>query len=102
MGLFVVHQGPSLFQLPAHRTLDNTVVARSHDIRQDRPIFEIKRKGRPPSQCQSCRESRRATGSHSKCTCKQDKPAADEEPKPDGPNFKGFSLLFCLAKADVF
>ncbi|KIY45277.1 hypothetical protein FISHEDRAFT_23515, partial [Fistulina hepatica ATCC 64428] len=35
----------------------------------DRPLFEVKRKGRPPSQCQRCRELRKSRKYHSKCTC---------------------------------
>ncbi|KAF9535781.1 hypothetical protein CPB83DRAFT_802372 [Crepidotus variabilis] len=35
----------------------------------DRPLFEIKKKGRPVSQCTSCRELRQSKKLHSKCTC---------------------------------
>ncbi|TFK30668.1 hypothetical protein FA15DRAFT_662692 [Coprinopsis marcescibilis] len=35
----------------------------------DRPLFEIKKKGRPVSQCTKCRELRQAKKVHSKCTC---------------------------------
>jgi hypothetical protein len=35
----------------------------------DRPLFEIKRKGRPVSQCEKCRELRQSKKLHSKCTC---------------------------------
>ncbi|GLB36584.1 putative copper-fist [Lyophyllum shimeji] len=37
----------------------------------DRPLFEIKKKGRPVSQCQKCRELRQAKRVHSKCTCNE-------------------------------
>ncbi|KAH6917154.1 ACE1 transcription factor [Coprinopsis sp. MPI-PUGE-AT-0042] len=35
----------------------------------DRPLFEIKKKGRPVSQCPKCRELRQSKKVHSKCTC---------------------------------
>ncbi|TFK76662.1 hypothetical protein BDN72DRAFT_806673 [Pluteus cervinus] len=35
----------------------------------DRPLFEIKKKGRPVSQCEKCRELRQSKRVHSKCTC---------------------------------
>ena len=44
---------------------------------KDRPIFEIKKKGRPPSQCQKCRDLRKYKDSHVKCSC-NDKSASAE------------------------
>ncbi|KAF9455318.1 hypothetical protein BDZ94DRAFT_1205886 [Collybia nuda] len=41
----------------------------------DRPLFEIKKKGRPVSQCDKCRELRQSKRVHSKCTCS---PAGDD------------------------
>jgi len=38
----------------------------------DRPLFEIKKKGRPVSQCQKCRDLRQRKRIHSKCTCNHD------------------------------
>src|ERR1700733_13571948 len=35
----------------------------------DRPLFEIKKKGRPVSQCEKCRELRQSKRMHSKCLC---------------------------------
>lgn len=35
----------------------------------DRPLFEVKKKGRPVSQCTKCRELRQSRKVHSKCTC---------------------------------
>ncbi|KAL4260975.1 Copper-fist domain-containing protein [Pleurotus pulmonarius] len=35
----------------------------------DRPLFEVKKKGRPVSQCEKCRELRQSRRVHSKCTC---------------------------------
>ncbi|KAG6902991.1 hypothetical protein C0995_008564 [Termitomyces sp. Mi166 len=37
----------------------------------DRPLFEIKKKGRPVSQCEKCRELRQSKRVHSKCTCNE-------------------------------
>lgn len=35
----------------------------------DRPLFEIKKKGRPVSQCEKCRELRKNKRMHVRCTC---------------------------------
>ncbi|EED85767.1 hypothetical protein POSPLDRAFT_47293, partial [Postia placenta Mad-698-R] len=35
----------------------------------DRPLYEIKKKGRPVSQCNKCRELRRTKRMHNKCNC---------------------------------
>ncbi|KAG1804153.1 copper fist DNA binding domain-containing protein [Suillus variegatus] len=35
----------------------------------ERPLFEVKKKGRPVSQCKTCRELRNSKRVHSKCTC---------------------------------
>jgi len=35
----------------------------------DRPLFEIKKKGRPVSQCDTCRTLRQSRKMHSKCLC---------------------------------
>ncbi|EKM60433.1 uncharacterized protein PHACADRAFT_83199 [Phanerochaete carnosa HHB-10118-sp] len=35
----------------------------------DRPLFEVKKKGRPVSQCNKCRELRKTKRMHSKCEC---------------------------------
>lgn len=35
----------------------------------ERPLFEIKKKGRPVSQCEKCRELRQTKRVHSKCVC---------------------------------
>lgn len=37
----------------------------------ERPLFEIKKKGRPVSQCTKCRELRQAKKVHNKCTCSE-------------------------------
>ncbi|KAG6334229.1 hypothetical protein ID866_4859 [Astraeus odoratus] len=35
----------------------------------ERPLFEVKKKGRPVSQCPKCRDLRQVKRVHSKCTC---------------------------------
>jgi hypothetical protein len=35
----------------------------------DRPLFEIKKKGRPVSQCEKCRQLRQSKKVHTKCIC---------------------------------
>ncbi|KAF8588529.1 hypothetical protein K439DRAFT_641457 [Ramaria rubella] len=37
----------------------------------ERPLFEIKKKGRPVSQCQTCRQLRKNKRMHVKCSCAQ-------------------------------
>ncbi|KAL1679545.1 hypothetical protein EV122DRAFT_277125 [Schizophyllum commune] len=38
----------------------------------DRPLFEIKRKGRPVTQCEHCRELRKTKQVHVKCVCEKE------------------------------
>ncbi|KAJ9096631.1 hypothetical protein QFC20_006394 [Naganishia adeliensis] len=45
----------------------------------ERPLFEVKRKGRPVTQCQHCRQARRDKALHVKCECAAPAPT---EPKP--------------------
>ncbi|ORY35493.1 hypothetical protein BCR39DRAFT_510076 [Naematelia encephala] len=42
----------------------------------DRPLFEVKKKGRPATQCQFCREKRKGPGAsvHTKCQCGDPRP----------------------------
>lgn len=47
----------------------------------DRPLFEIKKKGRPVTQCARCRELRKTRSYHSKCLC--DKPATASQKEPE-------------------
>ncbi|KAF8499104.1 copper fist DNA binding domain-containing protein [Russula emetica] len=37
----------------------------------ERPLYEIKKKGRPVSQCERCRQLRNTKKVHSKCTCSE-------------------------------
>jgi hypothetical protein len=37
----------------------------------ERPLYEIKKKGRPISQCERCRQLRNTKKMHSKCTCSE-------------------------------
>ncbi|KIJ59894.1 hypothetical protein HYDPIDRAFT_99864, partial [Hydnomerulius pinastri MD-312] len=47
----------------------------------DRPLFEIKKKGRPVTQCEHCRELRKTKQVHVKCLCgAQDSGASSPEP----------------------
>ncbi|KAG7450792.1 uncharacterized protein BT62DRAFT_535500 [Guyanagaster necrorhizus] len=46
----------------------------------DRPLFEIKKKGRPVSQCESCRELRQSRRVHSKCNCNNKDEAGPSQP----------------------
>ncbi|KAH8101551.1 hypothetical protein BXZ70DRAFT_101577 [Cristinia sonorae] len=41
----------------------------------ERPLFEVKKKGRPVSQCEKCRELRKTKRVHSKCDCSLNKDA---------------------------
>jgi hypothetical protein len=47
----------------------------------DRPLFEVQRKGRPVSQCEPCREMREKKRVHNKCSCN----GGSSEPMPRGP-----------------
>jgi hypothetical protein len=52
----------------------------------DRPLFEIKKKGRPVTQCEHCRELRRTKQVHVKCICEsRDDTAKPSEPKKIAP-----------------
>ncbi|WVQ79676.1 hypothetical protein IAT38_001776 [Cryptococcus sp. DSM 104549] len=44
----------------------------------DRPLYEVKKKGRPATQCKHCKEKRKTTGSsvHTKCKCGSADPKA--------------------------
>jgi len=50
----------------------------------DRPLFEIKRKGRPVTQCEHCRELRKTKQVHVKCLCE----VKEEPPKATSSTFK--------------
>ena len=56
----------------------------------DRPLFEVKKKGRPVSQCEKCRELRKTKRMHGKCTCATTSAAGSSaESRPaDGPATK--------------
>ncbi|PIL29324.1 transcription factor [Ganoderma sinense ZZ0214-1] len=45
----------------------------------DRPLFEIKKKGRPVTQCEHCRELRKTRQIHVKCVCESKELALAEE-----------------------
>ncbi|KAJ2795985.1 copper-binding transcription factor, partial [Coemansia guatemalensis] len=48
----------------------------------DRPLNLVRRKGRPPTQCNKCRELRRTRKAHVKCLCAEIKPAAGDTDTP--------------------
>lgn len=48
----------------------------------DRPLFEIKKKGRPITQCEHCRELRKTKQVHVKCMCEAKEHPLDKEPAP--------------------
>ncbi|KAK4051485.1 copper-binding transcription factor [Microbotryomycetes sp. JL221] len=44
-------------------------------VHPDRPLFEVKKKGRPKTQCLRCQKRRETTGGHGRCDCpKTDEP----------------------------
>ncbi|KAI0825403.1 hypothetical protein BC628DRAFT_1374965 [Trametes gibbosa] len=73
----------------------------------DRPLFEIKKKGRPVSQCERCRELRKTKRMHSKCTCGNIPSTSEAGPSPQtstamagadegaAPKPRGVSLRLC-------
>ncbi|KAI9513486.1 hypothetical protein F5148DRAFT_1156048 [Russula earlei] len=48
----------------------------------DRPLFEIKKKGRPITQCEHCRELRKTKQVHVKCMCEAKEHPSDKELVP--------------------
>ncbi|KAI9275748.1 hypothetical protein BDA99DRAFT_431037, partial [Phascolomyces articulosus] len=44
----------------------------SHCKHKERPLIEIKKKGRPATQCKRCRELRTKRQLHVKCDCNDD------------------------------
>ncbi|PPQ83395.1 hypothetical protein CVT25_003842 [Psilocybe cyanescens] len=49
----------------------------------DRPLFEIKKKGRPVTQCEHCRELRKTKQVHVKCICEaKEESSYQQGPKP--------------------
>ncbi|KDQ12486.1 hypothetical protein BOTBODRAFT_112907, partial [Botryobasidium botryosum FD-172 SS1] len=68
-----------------------------------RPLFEIKRKGRPVSQCDHCRELRKTKQVHVKCLCEgraddlsDPTLKAKKSPPPPSPPVTAHSLVPCL------
>ncbi|KAF9072670.1 copper fist DNA binding domain-containing protein [Rhodocollybia butyracea] len=50
----------------------------------DRPLFEVKKKGRPVSQCEKCRALRQSKKVHSKCNCHAQEDKPPKLPVPPG------------------
>ena len=63
----------------------------------DRPLYEIKKKGRPVSQCAKCRQARQSRRVHAKCTCadaelpESRKPSSSSSSSSRPPSKKGSS-----------
>lgn len=54
----------------------------SHCSHVDRPLFEIRKKGRPVTQCTFCRDLRKTKQVHIKCACSGDKKASSASSTP--------------------
>jgi hypothetical protein len=65
----------------------------------DRPLFEIKKKGRPVTQCEHCRELRKTKQVHVKCICEAKEPSPSIAPKKKGVFFKNLEIF---ADANIF
>ncbi|KAF8604777.1 copper-fist-domain-containing protein [Ceratobasidium sp. AG-I] len=50
----------------------------------ERALFEIKKKGRPVTQCDHCRELRKTKQVHVRCSCDSKPDQAPAAPKPAG------------------
>ena len=61
------------FPLPVAHTHSSETCIKGHRSSSckhtDRPLFEIKKKGRPVTQCDHCRELRKTKQVHVKCSC---------------------------------
>ncbi|TDL20665.1 copper-fist-domain-containing protein [Rickenella mellea] len=55
----------------------------------DRPLFEIKKKGRPVTQCEHCRELRKTKQVHVKCLCEHRDESEGQEVSHSIPAKKG-------------
>ncbi|CAK5271082.1 unnamed protein product [Mycena citricolor] len=58
----------------------------------DRPLFEIKKKGRPVTQCEHCRELRKTKQVHVKCICESKEPPSPTS-SCSAPKKKGTPVL---------
>ncbi|KAF7301280.1 ACE1 transcriptional factor [Mycena indigotica] len=58
----------------------------------DRPLFEIKKKGRPVTQCEHCRELRKTKQVHVKCICEVKEPPSPTS-LPGKPKKKGTPVI---------
>ncbi|KAJ7861714.1 copper fist DNA binding domain-containing protein, partial [Mycena olivaceomarginata] len=66
----------------------------------DRPLFEIKKKGRPVTQCEHCRELRKTKQVHVKCICEAKEPSPSIAPKKKG-MFWRYSLAVLILLLQV-
>lgn len=68
-GMYIFH---ICYPLILHMLISETCIKghRSSACKHtDRPLFEIKKKGRPVTQCEHCRELRKTKQVHVKCIC---------------------------------
>ncbi|KAI0768297.1 hypothetical protein BD413DRAFT_450414, partial [Trametes elegans] len=62
----------------------------------DRPLFEIKKKGRPVTQCEHCRELRKTRQIHVKCVCESKDGGEGATGLGPGSSTQGACSLGCL------
>ncbi|KAJ7177607.1 copper fist DNA binding domain-containing protein [Mycena filopes] len=67
----------------------------------DRPLFEIKKKGRPVTQCEHCRELRKTKQVHVKCICEAKEPPSPTKKKGEPLLFHTVSDYILIAKTFV-
>ncbi|EDR10492.1 uncharacterized protein LACBIDRAFT_247901 [Laccaria bicolor S238N-H82] len=60
----------------------------------DRPLFEIKKKGRPVTQCEHCRELRKTKQVHVKCSCESKAYNNSQPSSSSAPTNKGVCHLY--------
>ena len=86
--LSIAGNSPGMFLAPPFfRRLVNTTISEScikghrssSCTHTERPLYEIKKKGRPVSQCERCRQLRNTKKVHSKCTCSEGSPSQTRE-----------------------
>ncbi|KAL1923848.1 uncharacterized protein VTP21DRAFT_8828 [Calcarisporiella thermophila] len=87
---WVLAQGKDIIPIPGTRRvirLEENVGHRSSQCHHsDRPLYEIRKKGRPVSQCSQCRELRKTRHAHVKCLCDKSKEESVEKKPSVLPN----------------
>ncbi|PFH53462.1 hypothetical protein AMATHDRAFT_137420, partial [Amanita thiersii Skay4041] len=67
----------------------------------DRPLYEIKKKGRPVTQCEHCRELRKTKQVHVKCICEVKEDTLLSQPSGNGKRGTCFRLALRACHADM-